>query len=245
MKEMDKFSLYIGLVTNSSNHASSGTIQGENSKLLASLVSNLQGRFRLVRSPNDFVSLMSIGHGLGTKPALSRSFLQLSADCKVRVVYYGKISKAAFPTLKKRKRVSGDGGNDGDDLDTSLQREIIYHTLDDTDTHVPAEERVKGYKYGSQYVPWSSADEEMCTIPGEPGFIILGAKARAEVPRHHYMDPPLIIHADPNADTGTYTCVCSLSTALHADDMVLLARVTKRANSDPYIAVLVPYSEGG
>eukprot|EP01031_Cornospumella_fuschlensis_P025394 gene25394-30663_t len=241
MTEMDKFSLYIAMVTNPSNLATPSTIQSENSKMLSSLLENLQGRFRIVKSPKDFVSLLSVGHGLGTKPTLSRCTLQLSADCKLRVAYYGKISKAAFPTLKKRKR---DAGN-GDDEDTSLQREITYHTLDDADTHVPSEERVKGYKYGSQYVPWSSADEEMCTINGEAGLVVLGAMPRAEVPRHHYMEAPIVLHADPNADAGTYTCMQSLSTALRGEDLVLLARVTKRANSDPYVAVLVPHTEGG
>lgn len=83
-----------------------------------------------------------------------QGFLEISS-LKIRVKAYIKTKGASFPTMKKYSLVAADLENP---TTTEVERQMTYHSIDDLDTALTPENKVKGYKYGKSIVyPASSS----------------------------------------------------------------------------------------
>lgn len=100
MQAMKNFALYIAMVGKVTD--SSTIVKQENAKLLVSLAENTGGRFLDIEDLTESVHLLSAGLGLSTKPALSKTFLELSPEVRVPCTYFSPVSAATLPSLKKR-----------------------------------------------------------------------------------------------------------------------------------------------
>lgn len=76
MKTIVNFSLYIAMVGKVT--LSSSVIKRENAKLLQSLAESIDGRFAEMEDPRDGFYLLAGGAGLGTKPQLLKTTLELA-----------------------------------------------------------------------------------------------------------------------------------------------------------------------
>ena len=76
MKSIVNFSLYIAMVGKVTN--TSSVIKKENSKLLRSLAESIDGKFTFMESACDGFFLLAGGAGLGTKPQMLKTTLQIS-----------------------------------------------------------------------------------------------------------------------------------------------------------------------
>ena len=47
-----------------------------------------------------------------------------------------------------------------------MKRDTTYRNADDPDQELSLEEKVKGYKYGPEYIAITKIDEELLKIPG-------------------------------------------------------------------------------
>jgi hypothetical protein len=101
------------------------------------------------------------------------------------------------------------------------------------------EERVKGYRYGSQYIPVTPADEDNFKIPGPPVIRVIGLIGREKVPRHHFLDAPTYLHPAIDSESAHF-CFSSIAVTLLKENKIALARFVKRENSDPSLIALLP-----
>jgi hypothetical protein len=101
------------------------------------------------------------------------------------------------------------------------------------------EERVKGYRYGSQYIPVTPADEDNFKIPGPPVIRVIGLIEREKVPRHHFLDAPTYLHPAIDSESAHF-CFSSIAVTLLRENKIALARFVKRENSDPSLIALIP-----
>lgn len=84
---------------------------------------------------------------------------------------YKKTSEEKFPTLKKYS----DKAPETDKLAShEVKVEYEYKKVDDPSKVVPPEQRIKGYRYGPQVVPISSAEWEAVKFKPEKGVKLLG-----------------------------------------------------------------------
>lgn len=80
MKSIKNFSLYIAMIGKVS--IASSVIKRENAKLLQSLAESIDGRFAELEDARDGFYLLAGGAGLGTKPVLSKTILELSPQVR-------------------------------------------------------------------------------------------------------------------------------------------------------------------
>lgn len=231
MQTVKNFAVYIamiGKVTSTSSH-----VKQENAKVLKSIACNVHGRYMEIEELGESFHLLSGGLGLGTKPVLTKTVLEVSPLLKIPVTYWSKVSKATAPTLKKQNK------NAPPSADSVVKRDISYRNPEDPDQEVPEEEKVKGFKYGNQYVPVSSADEEKFKIPGTGIIRVIGFIPAHNIPRFHYLDGPSYVYPSQELDAA-YSAIKAFSIAMKSKDRVALVRLVKRENSDPSLMVLIP-----
>jgi hypothetical protein len=104
------------------------------------------------------------------------------------------------------------------------------------------EDRVKGYKYGPQYIPFGGMDDDVLKLKSPPVLRLLGFVPAASVPRHHFLDVCHVLGSAHGTTDGAAArkVLASLATAMKKMNQVALARLVKRENSDPWLVALLP-----
>jgi ATP-dependent DNA helicase 2 subunit 2 len=113
----------------------------------------------------------------GNKRAVSqvtkfRGLLEIGTTMGLPVHCYLKTKIATLPTLKKESQVSHDKNISG-----RIKMDRIYRSstaMQENDNEIPIEKRVKAYRYGSEKVPFSSADMESFKFQTEKSLKLLG-----------------------------------------------------------------------
>lgn len=232
MKLTKNFALYIAFMGTPTPQSS--VYKQENFKLFESLITNLTGKIQIIETADDFMVLLSSGLGLGTKPILSKTEFQISPSLKFPCVYWSKVSKATAPTLKKTTN------KDGTSTDDKIKRDISYRKQNEEEVEVSLEERVKGYRYGMQYIPVTSADEERFTIVGSPSIKLIGFIPKDRLQRQHYLDNSSILHPSLDSEQAQI-CFQAIADEMNNSSKIGIARLVKRENSDPTLVALIPY----
>ncbi|KAL0397780.1 UNVERIFIED_CONTAM: ATP-dependent DNA helicase 2 subunit KU80 [Sesamum calycinum] len=100
-----------------------------------------------------------------------RGDFELSSKLKIKVWVYKKTSEEKFPSLKKYS----DKAPLTDKFAThEIKVDYEYKSIEDPNRVVPPEQRIKGYRYGPQVVPISSAEWEAVKFKPEKGVKLLG-----------------------------------------------------------------------
>jgi ATP-dependent DNA helicase 2 subunit 2 len=166
---------------------------------------------------------------------------------KIPCIYWSKVSKAKVPTMKKLAIPASKSALTEEDLSQAttgqIKRDTTYRNPEDPDVELAAEERVKGYKYGPQYVPVTAEEEDMFKLKSLPSVTVIGAVAAQSLPRHHFLEGPLFLQGNVASDAAQVS-IMVLSRTLKEQGQVLLARFVKRENADPYLVALMPSDEG-
>jgi ATP-dependent DNA helicase 2 subunit 2 len=98
-----------------------------------------------------------------------------------QVWVYKKTSEEKFPTLKKYS----DKAPPSDKFAShEVKVDYEYKSVLEPDTVVPPDQRIKGYLYGPQVVPISSAEWEAVKFKPEKGVKLLGFADRSNIPRY-------------------------------------------------------------
>lgn len=183
---------------------------------------------------------------LAVKFVDDRVFVQLKIPC----VYWSKISKAKVPTMKKVAIPAGGAAacrraaiGEGDEGGGQVKRDTTYRNPEDPDVELTPEEKVKGYKYGPQYVPVTAVEEDMFKLKSPASVTLVGSIPADAIPRHHYLEGPLFLQGAVDSDASQVSIVV-LSRTLKETNKVLLARFVKRENADPFLAALMPSDQG-
>jgi len=218
-------------------------IQEENLKFFQSLTKLTGGELVEVEELGDVYPFLLCGLGMGTKPQNRKVTFEISNELRIPCVFWSKVKKTTLPPLKKRvaAKIGQRAVEDMKSTEHGLAIDRSYRNPLDPDEILSVEDRVKGYKYGPQYIPMSFVDEAALKLPpgGEPVVRLLGFLPMDKVARHHYLEGTVVLQAvgdQPSAQAA----LTALAGAMRNLQRVALVRFVKSGSSDPVLATLVP-----
>ncbi|KAF6138256.1 hypothetical protein GIB67_019426 [Kingdonia uniflora] len=178
-----------------------------------------------------------------------RGDLELSPTMKIKVWVYKKTSEEKFPTLKK---YSGKAPLTDKFATHEVKVDLEYKKVEDPSKVVPPEQRIKGYRYGPQVVPISSAELEAVRFKPEKSVKLLGFTNASNImrwlsvilmainQRHYYMKDVNIFIAEPG-NTKAILAVSALVRAMKEMDKVAILRcVWRQGQGNVVIGILTP-----
>lgn len=150
---------------------------------------------------------------------------------------YKKVSEEKFPTLKKYS----DKAPPTDKFAThEIKVDYEYRSVQDPSKVVPPEQRIKGYRYGPQVVPISSAELEAVKFKPEKSVKLLGFTDASNVMRHYYMKDVNIFIAEPG-NTKSILAISALGRAMKEMNKVAIVRcVWKQGQGSVVVGILTP-----
>ncbi|PIA45053.1 hypothetical protein AQUCO_01700540v1 [Aquilegia coerulea] len=166
-----------------------------------------------------------------------RGDLELSPKMKIKVWVYKKTSEEKFPTLKKYS----DKAPPTDRFAThEVKVDYEYKGAEDPNKVVPPEQRIKGYRYGPQVVPISSAELEAIKFKPEKSVKLLGFTNASNIMRHYYMKDVYSFIAEPG-NTKAILAVSALVRAMKETNKVAILRcVWRQGQGNVVVGVLTP-----
>ncbi|CAA2957538.1 ATP-dependent DNA helicase 2 subunit KU80 [Olea europaea subsp. europaea] len=166
-----------------------------------------------------------------------RGDFEMSSKMKIKVWVYKKTSEEKFPTLKKYS----DKAPPTDNFAThEIKVDYEYKSIEDPNKSVPPEQRIKGYRYGPQVVPISSAELEAFKFKPEKSVKLLGFTDDSNIMRHYYMRDVNIFIAEPG-NTKAIVAVSALARALKEMNKVAIVRcVWRQGQGNAVVGVLTP-----
>ncbi|XP_010277368.1 PREDICTED: ATP-dependent DNA helicase 2 subunit KU80 [Nelumbo nucifera] len=166
-----------------------------------------------------------------------RGDLELSPRMKIKVWVYKKTSEERFPRLKKYS----DKAPPTDRFAThEVKVDYEYRRVDDPSKVVPPEQRIKGYRYGPQVIPISSAEWDAVKFKPERSVKLLGFTDSSNILRHYYMRDVNIFIAEPG-NTRAILAVSALARAMQDMNKVAILRcVWRHGQGNVVVGVLTP-----
>uniref|UniRef100_A0A803LI30 ATP-dependent DNA helicase 2 subunit KU80 n=1 Tax=Chenopodium quinoa TaxID=63459 RepID=A0A803LI30_CHEQI len=115
-----------------------------------------------------------------------------------------------------------------------------YRSINDPETVVPPEQRIKGYRYGPEVVPVSSDAWEAVKFKPEKSVKLLGFTDAKNILRQYYMKDVNIFIAEPGKREAV-TAISALARAMKEMNKVAIVRcVWRQGQSGVVIGVLTP-----
>lgn len=231
LKECAVYVLFLGKITESSS-----STKVQNSVILKEMASVTGGRFREANNLADCFSLFASAPGLCTNPRQSKYVLEISPYMRVPCVIWNKTKAISMPSLKKAPLPSADVAYDPT---STVKSDVTYRNPADDDEEVSMGDRIRGYKYGAQFIPIQEDEERAFKVPGDQGIVLIGFVASSAVPRHHFMGKSIVLEGNPEISSALDT-IRALNSAMRTSDKVALVRFVSKQDSDPYLGVLLP-----
>lgn len=166
-----------------------------------------------------------------------RGDLEVSSRLKIKVWVYKKTSEERFPTLKKYS----DKAPPTDRFAThEIKVDYEYKSIQDPNSIVPPEQRIKGYRYGPEVVPISSDAWEAVKFKPEKGVKLLGFTDAKNILRQYYMKDVSIFIAE-RGKTEHVIAISALARAMKEMNKVAIVRcVWRQGQGSVVIGVLTP-----
>uniref|UniRef100_A0A0E0D9R0 Ku domain-containing protein n=1 Tax=Oryza meridionalis TaxID=40149 RepID=A0A0E0D9R0_9ORYZ len=155
----------------------------------------------------------------------------------LEVWVYKKTSEEKFPTLKKYS----DKAPASDKFAShEVKVDYEYKSVLEPDTVVPPDQRIKGYLYGPQVVPISSAEWEAVKFKPEKGVKLLGFTDRSSISRHYFMKDVFSFVPEPG-NTKAVAAISALARAMSEMNKVAILRcVWRQGQGNVALGVLTP-----
>ncbi|VFQ91280.1 unnamed protein product [Cuscuta campestris] len=210
-------------------------IMEENDFLLSLFSNKSSSKTTYVESPT---SLMGAVRTRNIAPVTTfRGDLEISAKLKIKVWVYKKTVEERFPTLKMYS-------DKAPPTDKFAKHEVKidyeYKHAQDQGRVVPPEQRIKGYRYGPQVVPISSAEWEAVKFKPEKGVKFLGFTDASNIMRHYYMKDANVFIAEPG-NSKAILALSALARAMNDMNRVAIVRcVWRQGQGNVIIGVLTP-----
>ncbi|KAM1252435.1 hypothetical protein ACFX13_041280 [Malus domestica] len=166
-----------------------------------------------------------------------RGDLELSPKMKIKVWVYKKTSEEKFPTLKKYSEKAPPT----DRFAThEVKVDFEYKSVEDPSKVVPPDQRIKGYRYGPQVIPISSAEWDAVKFKPEKSVKLLGFSDAKNIMRHYYMKDVNIFIPEPG-NTRAILAVSALARAMKDMNKVAIMRcVWRQGQGNVVVGVLTP-----
>lgn len=204
----------------------SDNIQKENLKMLHGLIQSVGG------SLNDSKHIARTCNKRSVAQVTKfKGDLEIGVSLKLPVVIYTKIRRESFPTLLKESQSSFNKGSGGE-----VKMDRVYKL---EDKEVSDHERIKAFKYGTDYIPFSEADIASLKNSTERSFQFLAFLNREQVNGSMFLGGCDVVLAAPG-QAEAQQAISSLARAMKLENRVGLARIVTRKNSAPKIVALLP-----
>ncbi|XP_008438156.2 ATP-dependent DNA helicase 2 subunit KU80 [Cucumis melo] len=166
-----------------------------------------------------------------------RGDLEISSVIKIKVWVYKKTSEEKFPTLKRYS----DKAPLTDKFAThEVKVDYEYKSAEEPSKVVPPEHRIKGYRYGPQVVPISTAEWDAVKFKTEKSVKLLGFTNASNIMRHYYMKDVNVFIAEPG-NKRSIVAVSALARAMKEMDKVAIVRcVWRQGQGGVVVGVLTP-----
>ncbi|KUF96044.1 hypothetical protein AM588_10010613 [Phytophthora nicotianae] len=209
-------------------------IKAENEKMLVSIANEVGGE---VCSVSKRMQLLA--QGMKKTVALTTKFrgpLEFGDTFGIPLYCYLKTKTATLPTLSKESQSSYEKETAG-----KVKLDRRYTLPQNIDQEVPPDEQVKAYRYGSEKVPFASADIEFFKFQTEKSLKTLGFLDRSQINHSKFVAGTDVFIAEPGKPHAA-TCFAALIDAMVDLDQVLIARFVARKNAAPKIIALIPHA---
>ncbi|XP_067935362.1 X-ray repair cross-complementing protein 5-like isoform X2 [Watersipora subatra] len=162
--------------------------------------------------------------------------LVIGSSVRIPISGFKWVTREALPSFKK---CSVRNPNE------EIKREYDTFLPDDTSTEVDKEDIIKGYRYGTDLVPFTADDmanmKYKCDVRE---FSVIGFTSSSNIKRHYFAgkDTMLVLGRKNNQEAAV--AVSALTQALQNTDSVAVVRKVYSANSSPTIGALMPVTDG-
>ncbi|PUZ36000.1 hypothetical protein GQ55_9G004500 [Panicum hallii var. hallii] len=211
------------------------SVMEENDRLLYQFRNRSVAKVVQVDSPTSLLGALKTRNVLPV--TIFRGDLEVSPNFKIKVWVYKKTAEEKFPTLKKYS----DKAPPSDKFAShEVKVDYEYKSVIEPDKVVPPDQRIKGYLYGPQVVPISSAEWEAVKFKPEKGVKLLGFTDRSSISRHHFMKDVCLFMPEPG-NTKATLAVSSIARAMHQMNKVAIVRcVWRQGQGNVALGVLTP-----
>ncbi|VAI40645.1 unnamed protein product [Triticum turgidum subsp. durum] len=211
------------------------SVMDENDRLLYQFRDRSVAKVVQVDTPTALLGALKTRNVLPV--TIFRGDLEVSSTFKIKVWAYKKTSEEKFPTLKKYS----DKAPPSDQFAShEVKVDYEYKSILEPDTVVPPDQRIKGYLYGPQVVPISSAEWEAVKFKPEKGVKLLGFADRSSIPRSYFMKDVNSFVPEPG-NTKAIVAVSALARAMQETNKVAILRCVWRQNqANVAFGVLTP-----
>lgn len=210
-------------------------IMAENDRLLNLFSEKTSARAVYVESPTALLGAVKTRNI--SPVTIFRGDLELGSKMKIKVWVYKKTSEEKFPTLKKYS----DKAPPTDRFAThEVKVDYEYKSVEDPNKVVPPEQRIKGYRYGPQVVPISSAEWDAVKFKPEKSVKLLGFTDASNIMRHYYMKDVNVFIPEPG-NARAALAVSALARAMKEMNKVAILRcVWRQGQGSVVVGVLTP-----
>lgn len=210
-------------------------VMEENDRLLYQFRDKSVAKVVQVDSPTSLLGALKTRNVLPV--TVFRGDLEVSSNFKIKVWVYKKTSEEKFPTLKKYS----DKAPPSDKFAShEVKVDYEYKSVIEPDKVVPPDQRIKGYLYGPQVVPISSAEWEAVKFKPEKGVKLLGFTDRSSILRHHFMKDVCSFISEPG-NTKATLAVSAIARAMQQMNKVAIVRcVWRQGQGNVAFGVLTP-----
>ncbi|TYG44369.1 hypothetical protein ES288_D11G092700v1 [Gossypium darwinii] len=211
-------------------------VMDENDHLLSIFSKKTLTRIVYVDTPTSLLGALKTRRV--TPVTVFRGHLELSPHMKIKVWVYKKTQEEKFPTLKKYSEKAPASNK----LAThQVKVSYEYKSVDGSSTSViPPEQRIKGYRYGPQVVPISTAEWDAVKFKPEKGIKVLGFTDASKIKRHCYMKDVYLFIAEPG-NTRATLAVSAIARAMKEMNAVAILRcVWRQGQQNVVVGVLTP-----
>ncbi|KAJ1292628.1 hypothetical protein BS78_01G004700 [Paspalum vaginatum] len=210
-------------------------VMEENDRLLYQFRNRSVAKVVQVDSPTSMLGALKTRNVLPV--TVFRGDLEVNSNFKIKVWVYKKTAEEKFPTLKKYS----DKAPPSDKFAShEVKVDYEYKSVVEPDKAVPPDQRIKGYLYGPQVVPISTAEWEAVKFKPEKGVKLLGFTDRSSISRHHFMKDACLFIPEPG-NTKATLAVSGIARAMHQMNKVAIVRcVWRQGQGNVAFGVLTP-----
>ncbi|KAK8693457.1 hypothetical protein V6N13_071040 [Hibiscus sabdariffa] len=211
-------------------------IMDENDHLLSIFSKKTRTRNVYVDSPTSLLGALKTRRV--TPVTTFRGHLELSPQMKIKVWVYKKTQEEKFPTLKK---YSEKATPTNQFATHQVKVDYEYKSVGDSSTTViPPEQRIKGYRYGPQVVPISTAEWDAVKFKPEKGVKLLAFTDASKIKRHCFMKDVYLFVAELG-NTRATVAVSAIARAMKETNTVAILRcVWRQGQQNVVVGVLTP-----
>ncbi|KAK6918510.1 Ku70/Ku80 C-terminal arm [Dillenia turbinata] len=217
------------------NKDANNKIRDENDRLLKLFSKYASAKIVHAESPTSLLG--SLRTRTISPVTVFRGDLEFSPKMKIKVWVYKKTSEEKFPTLK---RYSDKAPSTAMFATHEVKVDYEYKSVEDSSKVIPPEQRIKGYRYGPQVVPISSAEWDAVKFKPEKSVKLLGFTDASNIMRHYYMKDVYVFIAEPG-NTKARVAVSAIARAMKEMNKVAILRcVWRNGQGNVVVGVLTP-----